>query len=292
MKKIIQTFLILTTIVVLTGCNNKKEDLRPVSIGNLAFNYDANTWAHRNNTDEGAPLEFKDKSGNIVSIYVTQESTYQHPLDMIAFVKTMISSYEDYEVFLEPTKIIVNDTTWYEFGYTYKEGNIRRKVYQRYYGKYYNAASISLTSTEENYEDGYEVALKIMSDINATDVTNDINEGKAREFLVGEWSLDSRGYLVMYDDGTYEWYKDNTKDENNMHYGTYGCDVESATMGLKEGDGIYLVLFPNSLIINGVTEETTSYKNDYLISFDKSDDTEGYQMVNMSTYSLYTMIRQ
>ena len=60
---------------------------------------------------------------------------------------------------------------------------------------------------------------------------------------------------------------------------------------LKEGDGIYLVLFPESLTINDVAEEPTSYKSDYIISFDKKGS-EGYQMVNMSSYKLYTMIKQ
>lgn len=283
--------IILSALLLFTACSNKKEDLQPVTIGNLTFQYNAMVWEYNKSTDEAAPLEFKDDRGNTVSVYVSQESTYQHPMDMIRFFETMVSTNEGFEVFLKPAKIDVNGTSWYEFGYSFKEGNTIRKVYQRYYGKYYNAASISYTSTDKNYEYGYDEAIKMMSDIKVTDVSNDQNEAKAHEFLVGEWDVAESGYLVFKENGSYEWYKDSTKDKSNMHYGTYGCDVENAVMSLKEGDGIYLVLFPEGLTVSGSMEEMTTYKMDYIISFDKKED-EGYQMVNMSSYVLYTLTKQ
>lgn len=288
MKKVIQTLIIISALLLLTGCSSKKKE---VSIGNISFNYDTKVWEYNENPDKSAPLEFSDANGNIINVYVSQESTYQSPLDMINYLKTMISTYNEYKVFLEPTKISVNGTTWYEFGYSYNDGTAIRKVYQRFYGKYYNAASITYNSTEKNYDSGYNKAVKLMSAVITKDIPNDVNEAKAHKFLVGEWDLGSSGYLVLNDDGTYTWYKNNTKDKNNMHYGTYGCDVENASMDLKEGDGIYLALFPEGLIVNGVTQENTINKSDYIISFDKKD-AEGYQMVNMSTYTLYTMIKQ
>jgi len=291
MKKPMQTFLILSTLLILTGCSNKKENLQPISIGNLALDYDVNVWEYNENADVNAPLEFSDVNDNLVNVYVSQESTYQHPLELIMLLETMISTYDQYKVFLVPTEITVNGTTWYEYGYSYKDGTTIRKVYQRYYGKYYIAASISYTSTEAHFEAGYKEALKMMSAVKITDVSNDVNEAKAHEFLVGEWDLADSGYLVIYDDSTYEWYKDSTKDQNNMHHGTFGCDVENATMDLKVGDGLYLVLFPEGFLLDGVAQEATSYKSNYIISFDNKGS-EGYQMVNMSSYSLYTMIKQ
>lgn len=292
MKKIIQVLFILSAFILLTGC--KKSGMRPVSFGNLKFSYHSDVWELKKRTDENAPLEFTDQSGNVITINVSQESTYQHPMVMIEFLETMLSSYE-YDVFLEPSEIKVNETDWYEFGYSYKDQTTVRKVYQRFYGKYYNAASISYTSTEENYDKGFEEALKLMSDIKVTDVPNEEKEAKARQFLVGEWELASdglySGYLVLHEDGTYEWYKDGTKDQNNMHHGTYGCDVENESLSLKQGDGVYLVLFPEELIIDGTTEKAASYKVDYIISFDQQDS-DGYPMVNMSSYTLYTIIKQ
>lgn len=291
MKKIIQLLFILTTLFLLTSCSKSKDGIHPVSIGNLAFQYDSGVWTYHKSSDEKAPLEFKDKSGNTLSVYVSQESTYQHPMEMITFLESMMTDYDQFELFLSPTKIDVNGTTWYEYGYSYQEGDTKHKVYQRFYGKYYNAASITFRATEKTYEKGYAEALKLMSEIITTDIKNDENEAKAREFLVGEWDLIDRGYLVIMEDSTYEWYKDSSKDKNNMHYGTYGCDVENINLELKEGDGIYLVLFPESLIINGVAEENTNYKNDYLISFQKNE-AGGYPMVHMASYSLATMIKQ
>lgn len=283
--------IILATLLLFTGCSSKKEDLQPVTIGNLAFQYNAKLWDYNKSTDEAAPLEFEDDKGNTVSIYVSQESTYQHPMEMIRFFETMVSTKEDFEIFLKPAKIDINGTSWYEYGYSYKEGGTIHKVYQRYYGRYYNAASISYSSTDKNYEAGFKEALKIMSDIKATDVTNDVNEAKAHEFLVGEWDVADSGYLVLKEDGTYEWYKDAAKEKSNMHYGTYGCDIENAVMSLKEGDGIYLALFPEGLNVNGSEQEMTTYKIDYIISFEKNEE-EGYPMVNMSSYALYTLTKQ
>jgi hypothetical protein len=292
MKKTVRAIFILSALMLLASCSSKKEELKPVSIGNLTFEYDANVWDHKESTTENAPLEFTDSKGNLISVYVSQESTYQHPMDMINFYKTMFSGYDEFKEFLAPKKVEVNGSSWYEYGYSYKDGTTIRKVYQRFYGKYYNAASISYSSTEDNYDTGYEEAVKMMSKIKASDVTNDVNEKKAHKFLVGDWEVKDSGYLVLKEDGTYEWYKDATKDTNNMHSGTYGCDVENATMSLKEGDGIYLVLFPEKLMVNGKAEETKSYKIDYLISFEQKEGVEGYQMVNMATYNLYTLIKK
>ncbi len=194
-------------------------------------------------------------------------------------------------MFLEPNEITVNDTKWYEYGYLYKNGDTTYKVYQRYYGKYYNAASVSYTATAERYEAGYDEAIRLMSDIKVEEVSNEENEAKAKEFLVGEWDLNGRGYLVLSDDNTYEWYSDSSKDDNNKHYGIYGCDVENANMNMSDGDGIYLVLFPEALILDGVSEASMQYKIDYLISLG-NQESEDYSMVNMSTYALFTITKK
>lgn len=290
MNNIAKAVIIFSVLFLLTGCSSKKEELKPVTIGNLGFNYDANVWIPKERTEESEPLEFHDSKGNLFTVSVSQESTYQHPLAMISYFESMFSTYDSFKVFLEPTKVEVNGTPWYEYGYSFKNGDSTVKVYQRFYGKQYIAASISYTSTEKNYDTGYEEAIKMMSDIKVTEVSNAENEAKAQEFLVGEWDLASGGYLILKDDGTYEWYKDSANDKNNRHYGTYGCDVQNEYMNLKEGDGVYLVLFPEALVIDGVSSEPTTYKSDYIISFDKKGGT-GYQMVNIASLNLYTMIK-
>lgn len=287
MKKTLQGLLVLSVILLFSACS---KGFRPVSIGNLSFEYDLKVWEQIKNNTENAPLEFKDNHDNILSFNVSQESTYQHPLTMISFVENLISNHEGFQVFLEPNEITVNGAKWYEFGYLYNEGDTRYKVYQRYYGKNYNAASISYASTAKKYDDGYDNVIKLMSSIKVEEISNEENESKAKKFLVGEWDLNGKGFLVLSEDGSYQWFSDSTKDDNNKHYGTYGCDVENANMNLVEGDGLYLVLFPEGLIINGETDTSLKYKSDYVISL--MDEDEGYSMVNISTYTLYTLTRQ
>lgn len=287
MKRALQGLFIISIAFILTACSNEPS---PVSIGNLSFNYNSKVWEHIKSNEENAPLEFRDNKNNSIVINVSQESTYQHALTMISFLETLFSDNSSFQVFLEPNEISVNDTNWYEYGYQYTDDTTTYKVYQRYYGKYYNAASISYTATLDNYDAGFDKAITLMSDIKVEEVRNDENEAKAKEFLVGEWDLDGKGYLVLSDDGNYKWFKDTSKDENNMHYGTYGCDIENPTMNLLEGDGFYLVLFPEGLIINGEAETTLQSKNDFIISL--QDENNSYPMVNVSTYTLYSMTKQ
>lgn len=288
MKKVLQGLFVLSMILVLTACSKGSP---PVTIGNLSFSYNSKVWEHIKNNDKNAPLELKDNNDNKISFNVSQESTYQHPMAMISFIESLIADAEGFKVFLEPNEITVNGTKWFEYGYIYNVGSTTYKVYQRYYGKFYNAASISYTSTPDKFDSSYDEAIKLMSGITVEDVRNDQNEAKAKEFLVGEWDLNGKGYLVLSEDGTYEWFIDNTKDNNNKHYGTYGCDVENANMNLLEGDGLYLVLFPEGLVVKGANETSLQYKSDYLISL-KDELPEGYSMVNISNYSLYTLIKQ
>ena len=129
-----------------------------------------------------------------------------------------------------------------------------------------------------------------MSDIKIEENSNKENESKAKKHLVGEWVIAEGGYIVFNNDNTYEWYKDDSKDKNNYHYGTYGCDIENETLGFEEGDGLYLVFFPQAIISNGKTEENLAYKSDFLISF-KDIESNQYQMVNTSSYRLYSMTK-
>lgn len=287
MKKNLQALLLLSMVFLLTACS---KNTVPLTIGNMSIKFDDKVWTIVKNI-ANEPLEFEDEFENKISLNVSQESTYQHPMAMISFIESLISENDGFQVFLQPNEITVNGTKWYEYGYIYENGASTYKVYQRYYGKYYNAASITYTSTPDLYDSGYDQALKFMSSIEVEDVSNKVNEEKAKEFLVGEWDLDGKGYLVLSKDGSYEWYRDASKDENNKHYGSYGCDVENANMSMVEGEGLYLVLFPEALVIDGVTETSLQYKVDYLISLDPEEN-GGYQMVNISSYALFNMKKQ
>ncbi len=81
------------------------------------------------------------------------------------------------------------------------------------------------------------------------------------------------------------------KDEANMHIGTYGCDVENADLGFTEGGGIYLVLFPEVIYANSEASTTGSPKYDYGISIEQQED-GSYQMINVSTFNIYTLKKQ
>ena len=116
-------------------------------------------------------------------------------------------------------------------------------------------------------------------------------EAKAKEFLVGEWDMGGAGYLVIEEGGTYTWYMDSSKDAANMHTGAYGCDTQSTTLGFGEGEGIYLVLFPEKLTVEGKEGTTGSSKYDYGISLEQQTD-GSYQMINATTFTMYELNKQ
>ena len=288
MKKTIYVLNIFLIIFLFTACGKNTSS---IILGNLSFKYDTKVWKMLEKSDESTSIELRDSNDNIINIYTSTESTYQHPMTMISFIEDILSSSEDFQVFQEPNEITVNGNKWYEYGYIYTVGSTTYKVYQRYYGKYYTAASVSYTSIIDNFYAGYDEAIKLMSQIKVNEEVNNENEKKAKEFLVGEWDLNKEGYLIFSEDGTYEWYSDKSKNKNNMHYGTYGCDVENPSLSLNEGDGIYLVLLPEALIINGKYESAIQFKNDFIMYFTEVEN-NGYSMVNIATYSLYTMYKQ
>ena len=131
MKKTFRFFFLLYVCIVLVACKGSGKG--KVSIGNLAFKYDKEIWEYIKPSDENAPLQFVDDYDNIISFFVTQESTYQHPLEMINMFKELQLEGSIYTIYLEPTKIEVNGETWYEFGYQVDDGITKHKVYQRYY---------------------------------------------------------------------------------------------------------------------------------------------------------------
>lgn len=291
MKKNFRLLLLIFIFTFFVACSKTREN--KVSIGNISFSYDDKIWTLVGDYDENGPLEFKDEYDNSLIIFVTEETTYQHPLEMIDVFETLRINNESFKVFLQPTQIDVKGSTWYEHGYELVDGTTNYKVYQRFYGKYYNAINIKYVSNTENFDKSLQAAKELMSDVEIDLLSNEKNEDKAKKSLVGEWDLSNSGYLILNQNNTYEWYQDSSKDKNNYHFGTYGCDIESedlAFFSFEEGEGFYLVLFLEDLLINGESGRQMGHKSDFLIKFDdiESDD---YQMINMNSYKSYSMTR-
>ncbi len=287
MKKTFKIFLLISIFTLLVGCNNTGKN--HVSIGNISFEYNDDIWTYIESSEENAPIELIDEYDNVLSFFVTEESTYQHPLDMIDLLETLRLNNEDFQVFLQPTKINEDEDSWYEYGYEIDDGTRVHKVYHRFYGRYYNAINISYNSNIDDFDKSFQAAKDLMNSVVMDSKSNEDKENKAKEFLVGEWDLFINGYLILNQNGTYEWYQDSSKDKNNFHEGTYGCDIENEYIGFKEGEGFYLVLFPEELIINGESGQGIGHKSDFLISY--NDDTSNYSMVNISSYKLYSMAK-
>ena len=287
----------LLVFAIATGCGSKgdgttnPEDLKQAGLGALAMLYDDTVWTYDETNATDSSLIFTKGEEALIGVSCSRENVYQHPLDMIEKTKMIYSTFEGYEELMQPTKVDVNGEEWYEWSYTFTEDGADNKVLQRFYGKNYYAYTMTYTSMADDFEDNKQQALQVMNSVAMSVPDNTEAEAKAKEFLVGEWDMGASGYLVLSEDGTYSWYMQADKDEANMHKGTYGCDVENTELGFSEGEGIYLVLFPEVLYTEGKASTTGSAKYDYGLSLEQQSD-GSYQMLNVSTFNMYTLKKQ
>ena len=302
MKKI-KLITCVIAIALLSGCGTQsaqpentetyteKDNLKQAGLGAMSLLYDDTVWTNDEEQGTDASIVFRDANDSVLGISCSKESYYQHPLDMLNTSKQIYSTFSGYEETEEPVEISVQDDTWYEWSYRYQEDGTAMVALQRFYAKNYYAYTISYVAEEKSYEAGEKEALKVMNSVVMNVPGNEEAEEKAKEFLVGEWDLHDAGYLVMNDDGTYMWYMESSKNEDNMHKGTYAGDVENSSVGFSEGEGVYFVLFPEVLYVEGEEGRTANAKYDYLVSLEQLED-GSYQMINGSTLALYNMTRQ
>ncbi len=307
MKKLrICMITVLMAAIMLTACkggaNEQDSALAKVekvdtagfmkaTLEELTISYDPKVWSPTDVGDAKGILRFDAFDSGVLGVSRSVEGMYQHPLDMIAMAKQIYSGYEGFEVLAEPTFITVNGNDWYEWSYAYVQDGMKHVNLQRVYGKNYYAFSLSYVADEAGYFVNLQSAKDAMDTVEVQVPDNKAGEEKAKEFLVGEWDLGSAGYLVLKDDNTYTWYMSNDKDKANMHTGTYGCDVQNTSLGFVEGEGVYLVLFPVMLMVEGQESMTGSVKYDYGIML--KQETEGvYQMLNVNSFTIYEMVKQ
>lgn len=305
-KKIKGKLLLCAAVLLLfTGCGAAKEEaggnaeaydpeknsLKQAGLGAMSMLYDDTVWTYAEEESTDASLVFRDKGDSVLGVSCSRESYYQHPLDMLNTAKQIYSTFPGYEEIEAPTEVQIQNDSWYEWVCQYEEDGVETVALQRFYGKNYYAYTVSYVAKKTEYDAGRNEALKVMNSAAMNVPDNAEAEEKAKKFLVGEWDLGDSGYLVMEQDGTYKWYMDSSKDEQNMHKGTYGCDVENTAVGFSEGDGIYFVLFPEVLYTEGKEGMTGSPKYDYLVSLEQQPN-GSYQMLNGSTLVLYYMKKQ
>ncbi len=264
--------------------------LKQAGLGGLALLYDDSVWTYDESRGSDSSLAFTAQDGSLLGISCSREGFYQHPLDMINVSRQLSAGYTNFEDVEEPVQVMVQDDEWYEWIYQYEENGVKTMALQRFYGKNYYAYTISYIAEEKSFEANRSEALKVMNSAVMSVPDNEEAEKKAQEFLAGEWDLGDAGYLVMRDDGTYTWYMDSSKDEKNMHKGTYGGDVRNDALGFEEGKGLYFVLFPEVLYTDGEEGKTSGVKYDYGVSLEQNGD-GGYDMINANTFAMYSMLR-
>ncbi|MBR5800078.1 MAG: hypothetical protein IKY23_08430 [Lachnospiraceae bacterium] len=307
MKKLrIGLITVLMAAVMLTACKDGSQEkntelaqaekvdtsgFMKATLDELTIQYDPKVWGATDVGDSQGILRFDAFDNGVLGVSRSVEGMYQHPLDMVAMAKQIYSGYEGFEVLAEPTVLFVNGNEWYEWSYAYVQDGIKHVNLQRVYGKNYYAFSLSYVADEAGYSVNLQSAKDAMDTVEVQVPDNKDGEAKAKEFLVGEWDLGSSGYLVLNQDDTYTWYMSSDKDKANMHTGTYGCDVENTSLGFVEGEGVYLVLFPTVLMVEGQEGMTGSVKYDYGIML--KQETEGvYQMLNVNSFTIYDMVKQ
>jgi len=281
---------------MLTGCNGQKDtaasaNTKQAMLGGLTFLYDDTVWVPNPEEATDTSLRFATDNNGILGASCAKEAYYQHPLGMVMVSEQLYDTYDNFVELKEPTIVTVNGRDWYEWMVQYEENGVTVKSIHRYAAENYYAYTLSYLADEAGFEANKEAALAVMDTAKLVIPDNNEAEEKAKEFLVGEWDLGTAGYLVLTEDETYTWYMDAAKDQNNMHTGTYGCDVQNESFGFVEGEGVYLVLFPEKIVVDGQEGMTGSVKYDYGIALVPTEE-GAYQMINPTTLTIYEMTKQ
>lgn len=297
-KKIISLGMtVILAFSILSGCGKdtqnagSSENVKQAMLGGLTFLYDDTIWVPNPDEATDTSLRFAADNNGVFGASCAKEDYYQHPLGMVLVAQQLYDTYDNFVELQEPELVEVNGQKWYEWVVQYDESGVTVKSIHRYFAENYYAYTLSYLADASGFDANKEAALEVMDSAKVVVPDNREAEDKAKEFLVGEWDLGASGYLVIAEDGNYTWYMDGTKDAANMHTGTYGCDVENAAFGFVEGEGIYLVLFPEKLVADGVESMTGSLKYDYGIAMVPTED-GAYQMINPTTLAIYEMKKQ
>lgn len=301
MKKKLWMLMLVLVMLMATACDSssqtgdvgtEKENefkYKEAGIGDLKLKLQED-WKYEEEQCNDNSLAFS-KGNSILGVSFSKEGAYQAPLDMADRVEMNYSSFADFKTLTEPKLIEVNGETWAEMEFSFTEDEKSVTVYERCYGKNYNAYAVSFTAFSDEYDADIEEAKMIMDTVTVS--VEEYDETAAREFFVGEWGVGNGGLLVLNEDGTYQWYMDaETKDPAYMHEGTYGCDDEIKSMGTAKGTGnYYLCLIPEHLYDDGKEVEMGAHIYNFAVSHESTAQDNVYQMINISTMGIYTIIR-
>lgn len=300
MKRKLWVILLLVVAAVMTACGGSSQGTdteqeenefkyKEAGIGDLKLKLHED-WKYEEEQCNDNSLAFS-KGNSILGVSFSKEGAYQTPLDMADRVEMNYSSFEDYKEIMEPKLIEVNGETWCEMEFSFKEDGNDVTVYERCYGKNYNAYAVSFTAFSEEYEEDIEEAKMIMDTVTMN--VADYDETAAREFFVGEWGVGDGGLLILNEDGTYQWFMDaESRDPAYMHEGTYGCDDEIKSMGTEKGSGsYYLCLIPEHFYNEGKEVEMSAHIYNFAVSHESTANDNVYQMINISTMGIYTIIK-
>lgn len=119
--------------------------------------------------------------------------------------------------------------------------------------------------------------------------SKEINADEVKHKILGEWDCGDTGYLVINNDNTYYFYMENSKDEDNIVYGTYEATDGIATHAARDMEGITFITTIKKVIVDGVGQKISEYsKIQYAFT---PDGTGNYDSRNLNTGSYFTMTK-
>ncbi len=258
-------------------------------LGDLKLYYN-NKWTYDSEQSQDASLAFT-RGNALIGVVCSKENTYQLAQDITKHaLDAAKEKFKDLKMIQKVKEITINGDHWYECEYKTGQGHDAQYSLQRTYAKNYYAYTVTYTGLKDDYEAYKSNALTVINSC-LMEVPENPGELVAKKELAGELDAGKQGYLELKRDGTYYWYRNSSKEMDNVHYGTYACDNKIKAMNIAEGKkGYYLVLFPCKYFVNGEETDMGTYKIDFAISKDPSAGID-YRGINLSNYSVYDFTR-
>ncbi len=246
---------------------------KTLTLDKVSFKYNDSKW--KLEKDETDKKTLTNKESTIYFKYNFSKDYYT----IDTYIDLMKESYkkEGYNISENMQDITINNVLWKKVEYE-KDDN---KYIELIYVKDYIIYRFIYTSPSKTFDSSLKNIEEIYNTLEYDDEEDRIDAENAKRKLIGEWQWEGQGYIVIDDTHMYV-YRDSSKDENNVVYGTYKLDSKIPTYSSGYADGLYIVMTIDKYYEDGI--ELNNYK-EFTYSFTVTPDGK-YSLENESTHSI------
>lgn len=207
--------------------------------------------------------------------------------ETLAYMEAELSDAEDLRV-SDVETVHLNGAAWCTAGLSsLRDTGETRYVDMYFYSTGTEQYSIAFGYNEDARDDALKESILSTLEVAAPEIGEDFDADATAAALVGQWDAEAGGYVIFYEDGRVEWYRDGSKDPDNMFYGTY--EVTGPLVNLTDGktSGFSMQIDFSESVIAGERSEGPGLRE-----FEFSPHDGGWWVENLSagSHNIFTRV--